>query len=152
MDAARRDTGRAGLDATTAFGLFVALCVAQVGSLFSADAWNNITFTAGEVKDPRRNIPLALAIGTGIVIRLYLLANVAYLVTLPFDAIQHAPSDRVATATLEAIFPGLGAMIMAIGDHDLDLRLQQRPHSGGGARLLRDGARRRLLQAHRHAQ
>ena len=85
-----------------------------MGSLFSADAWNNITFTAGEVKEPRRNIPLALAIGTGIVITLYLLANVAYLVTLPFDAIQHAPSDRVATATLEAIFPGLGAMIMAI--------------------------------------
>jgi basic amino acid/polyamine antiporter, APA family len=103
-----------GLDATTAFGMFIALCVAQVGSLFSADAWNNITFTAGEVKDPRRNIPLALALGTGIVITLYLLANVAYLVTLPFDAIQHAPSDRVATATLEAIFPGLGATIMAI--------------------------------------
>ena len=103
-----------GLDATTAFGMFIALCVAQVGSLFSADAWNNITFTAGEVKEPRRNIPLALALGTGIVITLYLLANVAYLVTLPFDAIQHAPSDRVATATLEAIFPGLGAMIMAI--------------------------------------
>ena len=103
-----------GIEVTTAFGLLVAVCVAQVGSLFSADAWNNITFTAGEVKDPRRNIPLALAIGTGIVIALYLLANVAYLVTLPFDAIQHAPSDRVATATLEAIFPGLGATIMAI--------------------------------------
>jgi basic amino acid/polyamine antiporter, APA family len=103
-----------GIEVTTAFGLLVALCVAQVGSLFSADAWNNITFTAGEVKDPRRNIPLALALGTGIVIALYLLANVAYLATLPFDAIQHAPSDRVATATLEAIFPGLGATIMAI--------------------------------------
>jgi len=103
-----------GLDATTAYGVFVALCVAQTGSLFSADAWNNITFTAGEVKDPRRNIPLALAFGTGVVITLYVLANVAYLVTLPFEAIQHAPSDRVATATLEAIFPGLGATIMAI--------------------------------------
>ena len=103
-----------GIEVTTTFGLLVALCVAQVGSLFSADAWNNITFTAGEVKDPRRNIPLALAIGTGIVIALYMLANVAYLATLPFDAIQHAPSDRVATATLEAIFPGLGAMIMAM--------------------------------------
>jgi basic amino acid/polyamine antiporter, APA family len=102
------------LDATTAYGMLVALCVAQVGSLFSADAWNNITFTAGEVKEPRRNIPLALAIGTAIVITLYLLANVAYLVTLPFDAIQNASSDRVATAALEAIFPGLGATIMAI--------------------------------------
>jgi APA family basic amino acid/polyamine antiporter len=104
-----------GLDATTAFGMFVALCLAQVGSLFSADAWNNITFTAGEVKDPRRNIPLALAMGTGIVIVLYLLANVAYLATLPFDALQNAPADRVATASLQTIFPGLGAMIMAIG-------------------------------------
>jgi APA family basic amino acid/polyamine antiporter len=104
-----------GLTAVTAFGLFVAICVSQTGSLFSADAWNNITFTAGEVKDPRRNIPLSLALGTIIVIGLYLLANAAYMVTLTFDQIQHAPSDRVATATLNAIFPGLGAAIMAIG-------------------------------------
>src|SRR5262249_26165418 len=76
-----------GLTAVTAFGLFVAVCVAQTGSLFSADAWNNITFTAGEVKDPRRNIPLSLAIGTFVVIGLYLLANVAYLVTLPFEQV-----------------------------------------------------------------
>jgi basic amino acid/polyamine antiporter, APA family len=104
-----------GLTAMTTFGLFVAICVSQTGSLFSADAWNNITFTAGEVKDPRRNIPLSLALGTLIVISLYLLANVAYLVTLPFDQVQHAPGDRVATATLNAIFPGLGGTIMAIG-------------------------------------
>jgi APA family basic amino acid/polyamine antiporter len=104
-----------GVTPVTAFGMFVALCVAQVGSLFSADAWNNITFIAGEVKEPRRNIPLALAFGTAIVISLYVLANVGYLVTLPFDAIQHAPADRVASATLEAIFPGLGGTIMAIG-------------------------------------
>ncbi|HJZ71324.1 MAG TPA: amino acid permease [Vicinamibacterales bacterium] len=104
-----------GLSAVTAFGLFIAVCVSQTGSLFSADAWNNITFTAGEVKDPRRNIPLSLALGTFIVIGLYLLANVAYLATLPFDQIQHAPGDRVATATLNAIFPGLGGTIMAIG-------------------------------------
>ncbi len=104
-----------GVTAMTTFGLFVAICVSQTGSLFSADAWNNITFTAGEVKDPKRNIPLSLALGTFIVIGLYLLANVAYLVTLPFDQVQHAPGDRVATATLNAIFPGLGATIMAIG-------------------------------------
>jgi APA family basic amino acid/polyamine antiporter len=102
-----------GLSAATTFGLFVALCVAQTGSLFSSDAWNNITFTAGEVKDPRKNLPLALAFGTGIVTALYCLANVAYLVTLPLASIQHAPSDRVATATLDAIFPGLGATLMA---------------------------------------
>jgi APA family basic amino acid/polyamine antiporter len=104
-----------GLSAASGFGLFVAILVAQTGSLFSADAWNNITFTAGEVKEPRRNIPLSLALGTGVVIGLYLLANVAYLVTLPFDQIQHAPADRVATAALTAIFPGAGAAIMAVG-------------------------------------
>jgi APA family basic amino acid/polyamine antiporter len=104
-----------GVSASTAFGLFIAICVSQTGSLFSADAWNNITFTAGEVKDPRRNVPLSLALGTTIVIGLYILVNVAYLVTLPFGAIQHAPSDRVATATLDAIFPGAGAVIMAVG-------------------------------------
>ncbi len=104
-----------GLTAASAFGLFVALCVVQTGSLFSSDAWNNITFTAGEVRDPRRNVPLSLALGTCIVIGLYLLANVAYLVTLPLPAIQHAPDDRVATATLEAIFPGLGVFLMAVG-------------------------------------
>jgi len=94
-------------------GFLVALCVAQVGSLFSADAWNNITFTAGEVKNPKRTLPLALALGTGLVIALYVLANLAYLVTLPLEAIQHAPDDRVATACLEAIFGGTGATLMA---------------------------------------
>jgi APA family basic amino acid/polyamine antiporter len=103
-----------GLSAVTAFGLVIAVLVAQTGSLFSADAWNNITFTAGEVKEPRRNIPLALALGTTVVIGLYFLANVAYLVTLPLAGIQHAPADRVATATLDAIVPGAGALIMAV--------------------------------------
>ena len=103
-----------GLTAVTAFGLFVGICVAQTNSLFSADAWNNITFTAGEVKDPRRNIPLSLAFGTFLVIALYLLANVAYLATLSFSAIQTAPSDRVASQTANVIFPGAGATIMAV--------------------------------------
>ena len=104
----------AGLTAAAAFGLFVGICVAQTNSLFSADAWNNITFTAGEVKDPRRNVPLSLAFGTFLVIGLYLLANVAYLMTLPFAAIQNAPSDRVASETANVIFPGAGATIMAV--------------------------------------
>ena len=108
-----QDVGE-GLTAATAFGLFVGICVAQTNSLFSADAWNNITFTAGEVKDPKRNIPLSLALGTGLVITLYLLANLAYLATLKFEAIQQVPSDRVASATAEVIFPGFGAAVMAI--------------------------------------
>jgi APA family basic amino acid/polyamine antiporter len=102
-----------GLDATSAFGLFLAICVAQTGSLFSADSWHDITFTAGEVRHPERNLPLSLGIGTAIVITLYLLANFAYLVTLPLSAIQHAPADRVATAMLQTMFPVLGAGLMA---------------------------------------
>jgi len=112
IEGALQDVG-SGLTATTAFGLFIAVCVAQTNSLFSADAWNNITFTAGEVKDPRRNVPLSLALGTTLVIGLYLLANIAYLMTLPLSAIQQAPSDRVASATADVIFPGYGAAIMA---------------------------------------
>ena len=108
------DPVSAGVTAATAFGLFAALCVTQTGSLFSSDAWNNITFTAGEVINPKRNIPLSLALGTGVVITLYLLANVAYLATLPLSAIQHAPADRVATASLNVAFPGQGATIMAV--------------------------------------
>ncbi len=101
--------------ALTAFGLLVALCVVQTGSLFSSDAWNNITFTAGEVKEPRRTIPLSLALGTGTVVALYLLANVGYLATLPFDDIRRAPQDRVGTAALEAISSqGVGVTVMAL--------------------------------------
>jgi basic amino acid/polyamine antiporter, APA family len=96
------------------FGLMVALCVAQVGSLFSADAWNNITFAAGEVRNPRRTVPLAMAAGTAVVVVLYLLVNLSYLLTLPLEAIKHAPDDRVATAALQTSFGGAGAVIMAI--------------------------------------
>ncbi|HEX8078151.1 MAG TPA: amino acid permease, partial [Chthoniobacterales bacterium] len=103
-----------GLTAITAFGLFIGICVTQTQSLFSADAWNNITFIAGEVRNPRRNVPLSLAFGTFLVIGLYLLANVAYLAALPWSAIQHAPSDRVASETANVIFPGAGATFMAV--------------------------------------
>jgi basic amino acid/polyamine antiporter, APA family len=103
-----------GITPGTGFGLLAALCIAQVGSLFSADGWNNITFTAGEVKNPRRNVPLSLALGTFIVIALYLGANAAYAAVLPLDKIQHATSDRVAGAMLQAVFPTLGAELMAI--------------------------------------
>ena len=99
---------------TVPFGLFIALCVSQTNSLFAADAWNMITFTAGEVKEPRRNVPLSLAFGTIIVIGLYLLVNVAYLITLPLETMQQVPSDLVASATAEVAFPGYGAVLMAI--------------------------------------
>lgn len=108
-----QDVGH-GLTAVAAFGLFVGICVAQTNSLFSADAWHNVTFTAGEVKNPKRNLPLSLLLGTGGVILLYLLANIAYLTTLRFEDIQTVPSDRVGSATAEVIFPGAGAALMAV--------------------------------------
>jgi APA family basic amino acid/polyamine antiporter len=94
-------------------GLVVAFGVSQVGSLFSADAWNNIGFTAAEVKNPKRDVALSMALGTIIVIALYCLANLAYLFALPLVQIQNAPDDRVATAALNAIFGPVGASMMA---------------------------------------
>ncbi|RPJ80011.1 MAG: amino acid permease [Acidobacteria bacterium] len=94
--------------------LLMVLGTAMVGSLFSSDAWNNITFTAGEVKNPKRNVPLSLAIGTALVTVIYLLANVAYLAALPLTAVQNAPADRVATATMSVIFGSQATIIMAI--------------------------------------
>jgi APA family basic amino acid/polyamine antiporter len=104
--------------------LIVILAVVQVGSLFSADAWNNITFTAGEVRDPKRNLPLSLILGTGFVIAVYFLVSLSYMLVLPLHGdpqgataaargIQYATSDRVATAVLGQIFPVGGALLMA---------------------------------------
>ena len=105
-------------------GAMVAVAVSQVGSLFSSDAWNNVTFTAGEVKNPSRNLPLSLALGTGVVIALYIAANFVYLSVLPLRGdpnggsvfargIQYATEDRVATAALQMRFHS-GATMMAI--------------------------------------
>ena len=106
-------------------GTITIIAVAQVGSLFSSDAWNNVTFTAGEVRNPQRNLPLSLAIGTGVVILLYVMANFVYLSVLPLAGdpngttilargIQHASEDRVATAVMQQIFGSGGAQIMAV--------------------------------------
>ncbi len=99
------------LDLTPAFVL--ALGAALVGPLFSADAWNNVTFTAAEVREPSRNVPLSLALGTGLVTLLYLGANLAYLAVLDFGALANAPEDRVATAMLARLFGAAGAMSLA---------------------------------------
>ncbi len=87
---------------------------AMVGPLFAQSAWNNVTFTAGEVRDPGRNLPRALLWGCGLVVGLYLLANLAYVVTLPLPAIQNAPQNRVATAMMQAILGPRGTILMAI--------------------------------------
>ena len=89
------------------------IAVVQVGSLFSSDAWNNVTFTAGEIQNPKRNLPLSLAIGTGVVLLLYIACNFVYLSVLPMAAIQTAPQDRVATAVMQTAFGGIGAKLMA---------------------------------------
>jgi len=105
-------------------GTLTILAVAQVGSLFSADAWNNVTFTAGEVTNPRRNLPISLAVGTGVVIALYIACNLIYLNVLPLigsasgtaimdRGIQYATEDRVATAALSLMFGSVGAKLMA---------------------------------------
>ena len=106
-------------------GTLAILAVAQVGSLFSADAWNNVTFTAGEIKNPKRNLPLSLAMGTGIVIFLYIAANFVYLAVLPMNGdpagttvfargIQYAAEDRVGTAVMFEMFGSAGAALMAV--------------------------------------
>ena len=105
-------------------GLLTILAVVQVGSLFSSDSWNNVTFTAGEIKNAKRNLPLSLILGTGVVLLLYLLCNFVYLSVLPLAGttsaatiagrgIQFASEDRVATAVMEVVFGGVGAKLMA---------------------------------------
>lgn len=89
------------------------LGLAMIGPLFSQSAWNNVTFTGAETRNPGRTLPLALFLGCSTVILLYLLANVAYIVTLPLDGIQHALEGRVGTAVLEAILGPRGEAIMA---------------------------------------
>ncbi|RXH55681.1 amino acid permease-associated region [Granulicella sibirica] len=114
-----------GVGGPTAYvGLLTVVAVVQVGSLFSSDAWNNVTFTAGEIRNPKRNLPLSLAIGTGVVLLLYVLCNFVYLSVLPMAGsegaatvvgrgIQFASEDRVATAVMSQAFAGYGAKLMA---------------------------------------
>lgn len=92
-------------------GIFAA---ALVGSIFSADAWNNITFTAGEIENPKRNLPLSLLIGTGSVLFLYVLINFIYINALSISEIQHAEQSRVGTLLLQKVFGDNGAIIMAV--------------------------------------
>jgi APA family basic amino acid/polyamine antiporter len=105
--------------------LLAVMGTAMVGSLFASVAWENVTFTAGEVVNPRRTIPLCLALGTGVVTLLYIMANVAYISVLPVSGspeaadvvgrgIQFAASDRVGTAAATMIFGDTAAVIMAV--------------------------------------
>src|SRR2546426_9331188 len=96
-------------------GLALALLFGRsmVGPLFAQTAWTNVTFVGSEVRDPGRNLARAMLFGCGIVVILYLLANLAYIAVLPFSGIQHAPQNRVAVAMMNALFGQPGAMCMA---------------------------------------
>jgi APA family basic amino acid/polyamine antiporter len=96
-----------------ALPFLVVLGAAMVGALFSSDAWNNITFAAAEVRDPRRNLPRSLFLGTGLVTLLYIGANIAYLLVLDFGSIADAPEKRVATLALGKALGSAGAGAMA---------------------------------------
>jgi APA family basic amino acid/polyamine antiporter len=93
--------------------LLMLLGLAMVGPLFAQSAWNNVTFTGSEVRDPGRNLPRALLIGCLAVVALYLLANLAYVVTLPLSTIQK-PQNSVATQTMQAVFGRPGTILMAV--------------------------------------
>src|SRR2546421_8936628 len=103
-----------GLGAVGALALLMLLGRAMSGPLFAQSAWNNVTFTGAEVKDPGRNLPRALLIGCISVVTLYLLANLAYVVVLPLKEIQNVPFNRVGPAAMQAIFGPPGKIIMAI--------------------------------------
>ena len=105
---------QAGLGVAGGLALVMLLGRAMVGPLFAQSAWNNVTFTAGEVRDPGRTLPRALLLGCGLVVALYMLANLAYVTTLPLPAIQNAPQNRVATAAMQVIFGPTGATLMAV--------------------------------------
>ena len=95
-------------------GALGAIAIAMVGSIFSSDAWNNVTFIAGEVVNPKRNIGLSLFLGTFIVTVIYVLANVVYISVLPLHEIAIAEKDRVAVEASKVIFGGIGTMVIAV--------------------------------------
>jgi APA family basic amino acid/polyamine antiporter len=102
-----------GLAAEGPAALALLLGLAMIGPLFSQTAWNNVTFTGGEIRDPGRTFPRAMILGASTVVALYFLANIAYVVTLKLTDIQLAPQDRVGTAVMEAILGEKGAQVMA---------------------------------------
>ncbi len=99
---------------TWSMALVPMIGAAMVGSLFSSDAWNNVTFAAAEVQNPKRNLPLAMVLGTSIVGLIYVLANFSYLSVLPLADIQNAPQDRVGTAAMQVVFGDTGRTLMAV--------------------------------------
>ena len=109
----RPEVAQSGFAITGSLALILIFGKSMVGPLFAQTAWTNVTFLGSEVRDPHRNLVRALLIGSGVVVVLYVLANLSYLALLPFSAIQHAPQDRVAVAAMSAAFGNTGAICMA---------------------------------------
>src|SRR5256885_1357325 len=106
-------SAQSGFAITGSLALILIFGKSMVGPLFAQTAWTNVTFLGSEVRDPGRNLVRALLLGSGIVVVLYVLANVSYLALLPFSSIQHAPQDRVAVAAMMTAFGNTGALCMA---------------------------------------
>ncbi|HEV3409926.1 MAG TPA: amino acid permease, partial [Chthoniobacterales bacterium] len=110
----RPEVAQPGFAAAGTLALLMLLGKAMVGPLFAQSAWNNVTFTGSEVRDPGKTLPRALLIGCGVVVTLYVLANVAYVATLPLEGIQNAPQNRVAVAAMNAVLGPIGTILMAV--------------------------------------
>jgi basic amino acid/polyamine antiporter, APA family len=108
------ESAQKNLGAVGSLAFLLLLGKAMIGPLFSQSAWNSVTFTGGEVREPGKTLPRALLLGCGTVVGLYLLANVAYIVTLPFDQIQNADQGRVGTALMKAVIGPVGVIVMAV--------------------------------------
>jgi len=103
-----------GIEGVVGAGVLGAIAASMVGSIFSSDAWNNVTFIAGEIENPKRNIGLSLFLGTLIVTVIYVCANLMYVAVLPLHDLAFAPQDRVAVSAANAMFGNIGTYVIAI--------------------------------------
>jgi APA family basic amino acid/polyamine antiporter len=109
-----RNADGAIISGVTGSAILGAIAASMVGSIFSSDAWNNVTFIAGEIKNPKRNIGLSLFLGTLIVTVIYVSANLMYVSVMPLNKIASAPQDRVAVAASKVVFGDIGTYVIAI--------------------------------------
>ena len=139
-------TAQPGFTFVGGLALVLLLGKSMVGPLFAQTAWTNVTFIGSEIRDPGKNLVRALVVGCGIVVILYLLANLAYIAVLPFSEIEHAPHNRVAVAMMNSHFRPSRCDVHGSSNHDFYLWVQQRSDSCRSPRLLCDGVRPFVLQ------
>lgn len=107
-------TADGGVEGVVGAGILGAIAASMVGSIFSSDAWNNVTFIAGEIENPKRNIGLSLFLGTFIVTIIYVCANLMYVAVLPMHDVAFAAQDRVAVAAANSMFGSIGTYVIAV--------------------------------------